>query len=85
MTYPHPREPRRANKSTYFVMGAIVVVLAIAGFFFVHGVKEDAENPVEQTGQPTNQNTLENPPAGDSGANEQPEPPVTPGATGTNQ
>lgn len=85
MTYPHPRRPQRANKSTYFVMGAIVVVVAIAGFFFVHGVKEDSENPVEQTGQPASENPLDNPPAGNTGQSEQPESPVTPGATGTNQ
>lgn len=81
MTYPHPREPMRASKSTYFMMGAIVVVLAIAGFFFVQVVKEDSENPIEQTGQPGS-----NPPAGD-GTQSAPgsEAPVTPGATGTNQ
>ena len=85
MTYPHPREPRRASKSTYFVMIVIFAVLGLAAFFFVHGVKEDAENPVEQTGQTGNQNPLENPPADNSNANEQSGTPVVPGATGVNQ
>jgi hypothetical protein len=89
MTYPHPREPRRASKSTYFVMGAIFVVLAIAAFFFVLGVKEDSENPVEGTGQPASENPLSDTGTAPSNTGEQEAPageaPATPGATGTNQ
>jgi hypothetical protein len=51
MTYPRPRESKRAITIAYFIVGTAAILFAIGAFFFAREIRDESEIPPAGTGQ----------------------------------
>ena len=60
MTYPRPRESKRATTIACFIVGAAAIFFAIGAFFLAREVREELEAPAAGTGQSATENSVTN-------------------------
>jgi hypothetical protein len=58
MTYPRPRESKRATAIACFIVGAAAMLFAIGAFFLAREIRKESEIPAAGTGQSATENPV---------------------------